>query len=245
MKVLLFAIAFLTGLAAFTQKITENSIVKDSSGTIYPSVIWRQLLLKGGHTLKAENRNDANTAFYLVRLSNEEKEARFAKMPAPRESQSFKKGKKLNLGKVRDIQGNKIDLKENQGKITIINFWFINCPPCRMEIPDLNLLAEKYASDSVRFVAIALDQKHELEEFLRTTPFNYKIVDDGRYIAKGEGVQSYPTHVVIDQEGKVYFHTTGLAPNTVYWIEKCVKELLNKTNTQTAAIQQAISHQNQ
>jgi len=34
--------------------------------------------------------------------------------------------------------------------------------------------------------------------------------------------------VIINQEGKVYFHTTGLAINTVYWLKKSIKELLSQ-----------------
>ena len=236
MKPLLFFLACFCTLLSSAQKLTETSVVKDSSGTIYPAVIWRQLLMKGGHTVKPENKEDSNTAFYLVRLTSEEKEARLAKMPAPKESKFFRKGEALNLGTVKDINGNKIDLKNNQGKITVVNFWFINCPPCRMEIPDLNSLVEKYAADSVRFVAVALDQKFQLEEFLRTMPFKYNIVDEGRYLAEKYRVQSYPTHVVVDKEGKVYFHTTGLGMNTVYWIEKCIREIQNKSTTVSASI---------
>lgn len=236
MKIIFSFIASIFTLVSVAQKITENSVVKDSSGTVYPAAIWQQLLMKGGHILKAENQNDPKTEFYLVRLSAEEKEARFAKMPAPTESKFFKKGQTLNFGTITDIKGNKIDLKNNGGKITVLNFWFINCPPCKKEIPDLNLLVEKYASDSIQFVAIALDDKYALEEFLRKMPFDYNIVDDGRYIANRYGVRSYPTHVVIDREGKVYFHTTGLAVNTIYWIEKCIKELQNKAGMATASI---------
>jgi len=237
MKFLFFLLGFLTAMFSFSQIPTNNSIVKDSSGTVYPATAWRQLLMYGGYDIKPVNIGQAGTEFYLVRLNYEEKEKRFGKMPAPKETLLFKKGEKLNLGVVRDIKGNKIDLKENKGKITIINFWFINCAPCRMEIPELNLLAEKYASDTVRFVAIALDQKHELENFLKTIQFNYKMVDNGRFISQNEGVNSYPTHLVIDQEGKVFFHTSGLSSNTIYWIEKCIKELKEKTSTQAPTIQ--------
>ncbi|RYF78102.1 MAG: TlpA family protein disulfide reductase [Chitinophagaceae bacterium] len=238
MKSLLILLFVVFGFASSAQKPTENSIVKDSSGTVYPAAIWKALLMKGGHVIRAENKDDPNTAFYLVRLTQEEKEARLAKVPAPKESKFFKNGEKFNLGKMSDIKGNKIDLKDNKGKITVVNFWFINCPPCRMEIPDLNELVTKYASDSVRFVAIALDDKYSLEDFLRTMPFNYHIVDDGRSLAQQYGVQSYPTHVVIDQESKVYFHTTGLSINTVYWLDKCIRELKNKAaQTSTASTQ--------
>lgn len=160
-------------------------------------------------------------------------------MPPPKESSFFRKGERFNLGKMKDIQGAKLDLKENTGKITVVNFWFINCPPCRMEIPDLNELVTKYASDSVRFVAVALDGRYELEEFLKGSPFRYQVVDNGRSLAQRYGVQSYPTHVVVDREGKVYFHTTGLSTNTVYWLEKSIKILLAAPTATAATVSPA------
>ncbi|HUC79415.1 MAG TPA: TlpA disulfide reductase family protein [Flavisolibacter sp.] len=235
MRLTFFLSFILLATLANAQKITENTIVKDSSGTIYPASIWRPLLVKGGHTLKPENKNDQNTAFYLVRLTGEEKEARMAKMPAPKESNFFRKGEKFNLGKLKDITGNEIDLKNNLGKITVVNYWFISCMPCRIEIPDLNNLVTKYASDSVRFVAIGLDDEESIKKFVKMLPFSYQLVDDGRYLADRNGVRGYPTHAIIDQEGKVYFHTTGLSTNTVYWLEKSIKELLNKKEPQLSA----------
>ena len=229
MRNIFFVFALLSQFVVKAQKINENTVVKDSFGTVFPVALWRPLLMKGGHILKPENKNDPNSAFYLVRLTDEEKEARMAKMPPPKESKFFRKAEKFSLGKVTDLQGNKIDLKNNEGKITVVNFWFINCPPCRMEIPELNELVTKYASDSVRFVAIALDEKYELETFLKQMPFHYAIVDGGRNLAGKYGIQSYPTHAVIDQQGKVYFHTTGLSVNTVYCLEKSIRELLFKT----------------
>jgi hypothetical protein len=48
-------------------------------------------------------------------------------------------------------------------------------------------------------------------------------------------VRLYPTHVILDTEGKVYFHTSGLAMNTIYWIKKSIKELLVKAEKDVAA----------
>lgn len=236
MRVAFFLSVAFSCFASFAQKINGNTVVKDSSGTVYPYAAWLTLVRTGDYILKPEKTADPNTAFVLVHLSEEEKEARLAKMPPPRESNYFKKGAKFSLGKVTDMAGNKIDLKNNAGKITVVNFWFINCQPCRTEIPELNKLVEKYGADSVRFVAVALDEKSELQNFLKLFPFAYSIVDGGRYVAEGQGVRSYPTHVIADREGKVYFHTTGLSSNTVYWMEKCIRELLAKGRT-TASLQ--------
>lgn len=208
--------------------LDEKTVVKDSSGTVYPMSIWQPLLLKG-YSLKPENPGQENTAYWLVKLSPEQLKTRMEAMPKPRESQSFTTGKKINLFNAHDINGEKLNLKNLKGKIVVLNFWFVDCRPCRLEIPDLNELVDSFkANDQVIFAAVALDDRTSLEKFLKTTPFNYRIIDNGRFIANSYYVRSYPTHVVIDQEGKVYFHTSGLAANTVYWVKKSIDELLKK-----------------
>lgn len=210
--------------------------MKDSAGKAYAPSVWQALYMKGGYELKPENPNDQNTSFLLVSLSEKEKEARMERMPKPRESNYFKTGKKINLFTATDINGNKIDLNETAGKIIVINFWFTNCGPCRREIPELNKLVDSFTTnEKILFIGVALDNKDDLQRFLKQFPFNYTIIDDGRGIATQYGVKLYPTHLILDQEGKVYFHTSGLAPNTVYWIKKSINELLQKTNKQIAA----------
>ncbi len=83
----------------------------------------------------------------------------------------------------------------------------------------------------VIFIGIALDGKYELQEFLKAFPFDYNIIDNGRNLAASYRVNSFPTHVVIDRDGKIKFHTAGLARNTVYWIKKSVDEALAKPVT--------------
>ncbi len=98
-----------------------------------------------------------------------------------------------------------------------------------MEIPALNDLVAQYKTNTaLQFIGIALDDKYRLDEFLKTMPFNYAIIDNGKYLAELYRIQSYPTHVIVDPQGKVYFHTTGLAQNTIYWLNKSIFELLNK-----------------
>ena len=96
-----------------------------------------------------------------------------------------------------------------------------------MEIPSFNEMLEGYKSrKDVVFLGIALDPKASLEQFLPGNPFNYNIVADGGYIAQKYGVNSYPTHVVIDKQGKVVFHTSGLAMTTVPWVKKSIDDAL-------------------
>ena len=215
-------------------QITDASIVKDSTGRIYPASVWKLFLMQG-YVLKPVDANNTNTEFLLVKLSEEQQEERLKKMPKPRESSYFKTGEIFKSFKTSDINGNKIDLKTLKGKILVINFWFIDCNPCRREIPDLNKMVDSFkTNDKVVFLAVALDDRSSLKVFLKQFAFHYTILDGGQFIANQYRIKSYPTHVVVDPEMKVYFHTTGLGLNTVYWIKKSITELLEK-NASVAA----------
>lgn len=212
-------------------KLDDNTIVKDLNGNDISAIMWKAYLKTGDYTVRY---NSEKNEFSLYQLTPDEKEkmqkgiqlAR-EKLPRPRLSSSFKDGEKFKGDKFTDINGVKYDLRELTGKVLVFNFWFINCPPCKQEIPELNELYKKYKDDKdVIFLAIALDEKYDIKQFLKTNPFLYPIVSDGRYYAQKYNVSSYPTHLVVGKDGLVKFHTTGLAANTILWVEKTLKEQL-------------------
>ncbi len=54
-----------------------------------------------------------------------------------------------------DLNGKEWNLEKLQGKIAVINFWFINCAPCKEEMPALNELKAKYADqENIEFIDI-------------------------------------------------------------------------------------------
>jgi len=233
MKQLCTFIALLMVLSAVAQTpgtrviLNDKSVVKDSSGMVYPYAIWQKLMITGEYTIKPLNISANPPEFLLVRLSDEEIQARFDNAPKPRESAYFRTGSTISNAKFVTLDKKKYNLKDLAGKVVVLNFWFINCSPCRMEIPELNKITETYKDrNDVVFLAVALDEAYDLKQFLKGMPFNYGIVDGGRYIASQYGITSYPTHVVLDKEGKVTFHTSGLAPGTVPWLKKSIEAAL-------------------
>lgn len=223
-----FSLLNISAQQTFTTKarLTESSVVKDTTGTEYPYAIWQQLMATGRYIIKAEKPADPNTAYFIIRLSDEDFAKRNLALPKPPESKYFKTGSKFSSFKTTDIDGNKINTKNLAGKIIVLNFWFINCPPCVREIPELHKLSQTYREDSsVVFIAVALDLASDIREFLKTHPFGYRIVDNGRYISNQYSINSYPTNVVVSPEGKVYFHASGFGMGTVHWISKSIEEL--------------------
>lgn len=225
--VLLFALCSNAQTPGSRVTLNDKSVVKDSSGMVYPYAIWQKLMVTGEYSVKPLNVNANPPEFLLVRLSEAEIQARLDKAPKPGESKFFQTGKSIGNAKLVTLDKKKYNLKELIGKVVVLNFWFINCPPCRMEIPHLNKMTETYKDrDDVVFLAVALDEAYELKQFLKEMPFNYGIVDGGRYIASQYGITLYPTHVVLDKEGKVIFHTSGYGMGTVPWLKKSIEAAL-------------------
>ena len=230
--------------------LDENTVVKDSAGTELSYKDWHPLLLSGNYGIKSYQRGTDKPVHTLIKLSAEEKlkraeffaNAKTAQVsekidiqnstPAytanyrlPQQSTSFHNGLKMEPFKARDINGKKIDIKALQGKIVVINFWFINCPACRDEMPELDELAKGYAADSnVVFIAISLDPKWKVKEFLKTTAFAYQQISDGRSYGNDYQVDLYPTNIVLDRKGIIKFNSVG-SDHTGYWLKKTIEDV--------------------
>lgn len=103
------------------------------------------------------------------------------------------------------LLGEDIILSGLQGKVIVLNFWFIHCLPCLKEIPLLNELTEQYDADEVVFIGLARDNNKSLEAFFkRFMLFEYKIIPESHLIADEYKVVGWPQSMVIDKQGKVY-----------------------------------------
>lgn len=139
--------------------------------------------------------------------------------------ETFKESRSFQI---TDIDGTSYNLKSLKGKVVVFNFWGIQCGPCKKEIPRLNNLVKQYANrDDVIFLAVSGDSKKQLKEFLQHTKFDYHIVSERDFlqtkIVDYDGL-IWPSHAVLNKEGKVVFKYLGTHPA----IEKMLTESVEK-----------------
>ena len=119
-------------------------------------------------------------------------------------------GKPLPDFSSKNLKGEEVYSKNLAKKITLINFWFVNCMPCIKEIPELNKLKKDYG-DRVNFVAISFDNSEKINNFLKNKEFNFDHLTDQRDIVENSfKVESYPKLLVSDREGKIRLVANGL-----------------------------------
>ncbi|MBF9140490.1 TlpA family protein disulfide reductase [Hymenobacter properus] len=100
--------------------------------------------------------------------------------------------------------GQPVALADLRGKVVVVNFWFIRCPYCIEEMPNLKTLTAAYgANPDVVFVSVARDKPEALRKFLATRgDFGFAVLPEGSEVARQFGVLGYPTTAVIDRQGR-------------------------------------------
>ena len=112
--------------------------------------------------------------------------------------------------------GEQISSEQLKGVITIMNFWYAGCAPCRIEMPELIELQDEFLSDGVQFIGVNVRDSAETSlAFARKIDMNFPSVMDaktGSVVLGFTGVvtpQAVPTTLVIDSEGNVSARVLG------------------------------------
>jgi peroxiredoxin len=169
---------------------------------------------------------------FVLRKATEEEKAMMAKMQQGRMGMEQEKSPLVGTQAVdfdvTDIKGKKYKLSELKGKIVALNFWFVECKPCIMEMPELNELVEEFKGKEVVFLAIAINNQKQLKKFLKKTDFKYKVISSGQSVSDSYGIKGFPTNVIIDQNGLIQYASTGIGPNNKVNLQKEINKLLIK-----------------
>jgi thiol-disulfide isomerase/thioredoxin len=124
--------------------------------------------------------------------------------------------------RVMNLDDRETKLQDYQGKVVLVNFWATWCDPCRIEIPWLIEMQEKYGARGFTVLGIAMDEegkqvvapfvaKERYEVNGMKLPMNYPIVIGNENVAdKFGGLLGYPTSVLISRDGKQLKRITGL-----------------------------------
>lgn len=104
-----------------------------------------------------------------------------------------------------DLNGKVYDKSSTEGKIIVLKCWFINCVACVKEFPQLNkLVDENQNRNDLIFLSLAIDAKKDLHKFLKHKEFKYAVIPETEnYMTNKLNIKEYPTHLLIDKNGKI------------------------------------------
>lgn len=126
-----------------------------------------------------------------------------------------------------DGKGKTLKLSDLEGKSVVVNFWATWCEPCKVEMPWLVRLQEKYRAQGLQIVGVAMDKSPEktIARFARRMHVNYPVVlGTDKVAALYGGVEGLPELFFIDRPGTIIRHDAGLISESA--IENSINDCL-------------------
>jgi thiol-disulfide isomerase/thioredoxin len=92
------------------------------------------------------------------------------------------------------------------GKVVIVNFWATWCPPCRAEMPSMEVLHRELAGEGLVLLAVNIEKsgRETVPAFLAKNAHSFQILyDDKEEVQKRYGVYKFPESFVIRKDGVI------------------------------------------
>lgn len=138
-------------------------------------------------------------------------------------------GPKKQSPGLKDLDGNVHRLSDFKGKVVVVDFWATWCAPCRVAIPEIIDLYEKYHDKGLVVIGISVDRDiNALRNFVKDQEMPYLILLADQTIVKKYSIRAIPTLYIIDKNGSVVDHNVGYSPQRMAEFEQKIKELIGE-----------------
>lgn len=128
------------------------------------------------------------------------------------------------------IDDKKFTLSDYKGKVVLLEFWATWCPPCRMSIPELETLHERFMDKDLVVLSINIDDgengKERVKDFLREYNVSYPVLLDNGHVTRLYAVTSIPTIYILDRQQRIINKYMGYSPGLGELLAQEIQPLL-------------------
>jgi thiol-disulfide isomerase/thioredoxin len=129
---------------------------------------------------------------------------------------------------LKDLNDHDVGLAQFKGEVVLVNFWATWCVPCRIEIPWLIELQDKYSARRFTVLGVAMDEegKNVVAPFVQNERFkvgekrrtmNYPVlIGNDATTQKFGGLIGFPTSILISRDGRIVRRFDGLLSQRLY-----------------------------
>jgi peroxiredoxin len=129
---------------------------------------------------------------------------------------------------LRVLGGHNLRLAEQRGKVVLVNFWATWCGPCKQEMPQLNRLYDKYRDSGFVLLGVNVDDdsRHAASVAAQLGLHFPVLFDADKSVSRLYQLQSMPTTVLIDRDGRVRYLHDGYQDGVEATYERQVRALV-------------------
>ena len=129
------------------------------------------------------------------------------------------------------LDGAKWDLADKRDKVVLLNLWATWCGPCVFEIPELQTIHEKYASQGFEVVGVSLDESgpEAVKSFIANQKkMTYPVVLDAEgKLANMLQTTMIPTSLIIDRNGRIVWKKAGAIMKNDKELESAIQKAVD------------------
>ena len=117
--------------------------------------------------------------------------------------------------RLKDLDGNWVQLSGLRGKKVLLDFSMINCGWCRIALEKFNQPDFQFSENIIPLYINPVDSDDKKEKYLSRNPVPFQVLWNAQEIGEKYGVNAYPTFVLIDEDGKVEEVSLGFKDETI------------------------------
>jgi|SRR5580704_5404602 thiol-disulfide isomerase/thioredoxin len=127
-----------------------------------------------------------------------------------------------------DLKGKPHALKDYQGRVVVMDFWYRGCGWCMRAIPQMKQLEEDFRDQPVTFLGMNTDRNEADAKFVIDKMGLTYTTLKAKGLPEKYGVRGFPTLVIIDKEGKIQDLYVGYSHELRQEVGDIVRGLLAK-----------------
>ena len=129
---------------------------------------------------------------------------------------------------LRTAAGGNLRLQEQRGRVVMVNFWATWCGPCKIEMPHLVRLYEKYRASGFQLLGVNIDDdpRNAVAGAAKLGITFPVLLDADKRVAKLYDLSTMPTTLLIDRDGTLRHVHRGYRDGYELTYDQQVRDLL-------------------
>ncbi len=113
---------------------------------------------------------------------------------------------------LHSLDGGPVSLKEQRGRVVLLNFWATWCPPCREEMPMLEKMYRELSGRGFVLLAVTDEEPDHVRAFIKQNGYTFPILlDPARGVFDHYRVQGIPATKIIGGTGRLRAEVNEIA----------------------------------
>ena len=114
-----------------------------------------------------------------------------------------------------DLSNQRVDIASLRGKVVVLNFWYVACQPCQLEMPELERAYLAHQAQGFEVIGVNVtDDAQTISNFLNQLGVNYPVLrDQGERAVLAYKLTETPTSFFLDRQGVIRYRYVGPLDN--------------------------------